>query len=86
MYTLKYKNTYAPLIMQKTKLPTLQGQPLSLKNMLMKTIWPSYDLSFLPPCEPKVLFHVKGLNYVAKSRKTCLDRDFTLPNIQFMVL
>ena len=32
MYTLKYKNTYAPLIMQKTKLPTLQGQPLSLKK------------------------------------------------------
>ena len=40
------------------------------------------DFSFLPPCESTLLLHVKLANYVTKLSKTCLGRNFTLPNIQ----
>ena len=40
------------------------------------------DLSFLPPCDTTLQLHVKRANFVAKLWKTCLDQDFTLPDIQ----
>ena len=43
------------------------------------------DLSFLQPCKSTSLLHVKHSNYMAKLWKTCLDRDFTLPNSSIVI-
>ena len=60
--SLTLKKTFAPFIMQKTKLSTLQEQKCLLKNMLMQ----KKDHRFVLPCGSTLLLHVKRANYVTK--------------------